>query len=81
MNVFLLFLIICHIGIGLTIEEIAIIYLALPFTTFLSPPLTGNFDSLYCNVDACLLSEEKFPNPAKNEIKRKSSKSKCKQLN
>lgn len=29
-------------SIGLTIEEIAIIYLALPFTTFLSPPLTGN---------------------------------------
>ncbi|XP_031619011.1 uncharacterized protein LOC116338090 isoform X2 [Contarinia nasturtii] len=28
-------------SIGLTIEEIAIIYLALPFTTFLSPPLTG----------------------------------------
>ena len=28
-------------SIGLTIEEIAIIYLALPFTTFLSPPITG----------------------------------------
>uniref|UniRef100_A0A8D8GT47 Major facilitator superfamily domain-containing protein 6-A n=1 Tax=Culex pipiens TaxID=7175 RepID=A0A8D8GT47_CULPI len=26
---------------GLTVEEIAIIYLALPFTTFLSPPITG----------------------------------------
>jgi MFS_1 like family len=28
-------------SIGLTVEEISIIYLALPFTTFLSPPLTG----------------------------------------
>lgn len=28
-------------SIGLTVEEIAIIYLALPFTTFLSPPITG----------------------------------------
>lgn len=33
-------------SIGLTIEEIAIIYLALPFTTFLSPPLTGNLCSI-----------------------------------
>lgn len=28
-------------SIGITVEEIAIIYLALPFTTFLSPPITG----------------------------------------
>lgn len=28
-------------SIGLTIEQIALIYLALPFTTFLSPPVTG----------------------------------------
>lgn len=28
-------------SIGLTIEEISQIYLALPFTTFLAPPLTG----------------------------------------
>uniref|UniRef100_U5EED9 Putative transporter n=1 Tax=Corethrella appendiculata TaxID=1370023 RepID=U5EED9_9DIPT len=28
-------------SIGVTVEEIAIIYLALPFTTFLSPPITG----------------------------------------
>ncbi|XP_064535318.1 uncharacterized protein LOC135426224 isoform X2 [Drosophila montana] len=28
-------------SIGMTVEEIAIIYLALPFTTFLSPPITG----------------------------------------
>lgn len=34
-------------SIGLTIEEIAIIYLALPFTTFLSPPLTGKCTKLY----------------------------------
>lgn len=32
-------------SIGLTIEEIAIIYLALPFTTFLSPPLTGKLNN------------------------------------
>lgn len=32
-------------SIGLTIEEIAIIYLALPFTTFLSPPLTGKWNN------------------------------------
>ena len=28
-------------SIGLTIEDIAVIYLALPFTTFLAPPVTG----------------------------------------
>ncbi|XP_049771164.1 uncharacterized protein LOC126136592 [Schistocerca cancellata] len=28
-------------SIGLTVEEIAFVYLALPFTTFLSPPVTG----------------------------------------
>ncbi|XP_034239545.1 uncharacterized protein LOC117644314 [Thrips palmi] len=28
-------------SIGLTVEEIAIVYLALPLTTFLSPPVTG----------------------------------------
>ncbi|KAL1115778.1 hypothetical protein AAG570_006068 [Ranatra chinensis] len=28
-------------SIGLTVEEIAIVYLALPLTTFLSPPITG----------------------------------------
>lgn len=28
-------------SIGLTLEEIALIYLALPFTTFLAPPVTG----------------------------------------
>lgn len=28
-------------SIGLTVEEIAIIYLALPFTTFIAPPITG----------------------------------------
>lgn len=30
-------------SIGITVEEIAIIYLALPFTTFLAPPITGTF--------------------------------------
>ncbi|CRK89295.1 CLUMA_CG003054, isoform A [Clunio marinus] len=28
-------------SIGLSVEEIAVIYLALPFTTFLAPPITG----------------------------------------
>lgn len=28
-------------SVGLTIEEIGMIYLALPFTTFLAPPITG----------------------------------------
>ncbi|GLG96438.1 Uncharacterized protein GBIM_03421 [Gryllus bimaculatus] len=28
-------------SIGLTVDEISVIYLALPFTTFLSPPVTG----------------------------------------
>ncbi|KAK9505055.1 hypothetical protein O3M35_009205 [Rhynocoris fuscipes] len=28
-------------SIGLTVEEIAVVYLALPLTTFLSPPITG----------------------------------------
>lgn len=28
-------------NVGLSMEEIALIYLALPFTTFLAPPLTG----------------------------------------
>lgn len=28
-------------SVGLTVEEIAIIYLALPLTTFLAPPVTG----------------------------------------
>lgn len=28
-------------SIGITVDEIAIIYLALPFTTFLAPPITG----------------------------------------
>lgn len=42
-------------SIGLTIEEIAIIYLALPFTTFLSPPLTGNLYSIYLYLRLRLL--------------------------
>lgn len=28
-------------SIGLTVPEISFVYLALPFTTFLSPPITG----------------------------------------
>lgn len=28
-------------SIGLSVEEIAFIYLALPFTTFIAPPITG----------------------------------------
>uniref|UniRef100_A0A1A9UH69 Major facilitator superfamily associated domain-containing protein n=1 Tax=Glossina austeni TaxID=7395 RepID=A0A1A9UH69_GLOAU len=38
-------------SIGLTVEEIAIIYLALPFTTFLSPPITAI--SIRC-ANACM---------------------------
>lgn len=30
-------------SVGLTVEEIAIIYLALPLTTFLAPPVTGMY--------------------------------------
>lgn len=33
-----------NFSIGITVEEIAIIYLALPFTTFLAPPITGNYN-------------------------------------
>lgn len=32
-------------SIGLTVPEISFVYLALPFTTFLSPPITGKFQS------------------------------------
>lgn len=32
-------------SIGLTVPEISFVYLALPFTTFLSPPITGKFIS------------------------------------
>jgi len=28
-------------SIGLSVEEIAIVYLALPLTTFLAPPVSG----------------------------------------
>lgn len=28
-------------SIGLTVEEMAMVYVALPLTTFLSPPVTG----------------------------------------
>jgi hypothetical protein len=28
-------------SIGLSVEEIAIVYLALPLTTFLAPPISG----------------------------------------
>jgi len=30
-------------SIGLSVEEIAIVYLALPLTTFLAPPVSGTF--------------------------------------
>lgn len=42
-------------SIGLTVEEIAIIYLALPFTTFLSPPITGKYLYTYDIVHLFLL--------------------------
>lgn len=34
-------------SIGLTVPEISFVYLALPFTTFLSPPITGKLQSLH----------------------------------
>jgi hypothetical protein len=30
-------------SIGLTVDEISMVYLALPLTTFLSPPITGMY--------------------------------------
>lgn len=30
-------------SIGLSVEEIAIVYLALPLTTFLAPPVSGRY--------------------------------------
>lgn len=33
-------------SIGLSVEEIAIVYLALPLTTFLAPPVSGSFKYL-----------------------------------
>lgn len=33
-------------SIGLSVEEIAIVYLALPLTTFLAPPVSGSFKHL-----------------------------------
>jgi len=30
-------------SIGLSVEEIAIVYLALPLTTFLAPPVSGTY--------------------------------------
>lgn len=31
-------------SIGLSVEEIAIVYLALPLTTFLAPPVSGTYN-------------------------------------
>lgn len=33
-------------SIGLTVDEISMVYLALPLTTFLSPPITGMYNQL-----------------------------------
>lgn len=33
-------------SIGLSVEEIAIVYLALPLTTFLAPPVSGTFTAI-----------------------------------
>jgi len=33
-------------SIGLTVDEISMVYLALPLTTFLSPPITGRYFQL-----------------------------------
>lgn len=45
-------------SVGLTIEEIGMIYLALPFTTFLAPPLTGKL--LMCTDKILFSSGYKF---------------------
>lgn len=37
-------------SIGLTVPEISFVYLALPFTTFLSPPITGELYSVKRSV-------------------------------
>jgi len=34
-------------SIGLSVEEIAIVYLALPLTTFLAPPVSGTYLKSY----------------------------------
>lgn len=47
-------------SIGLTVEEIAIIYLALPFTTFLSPPVTGNPLKLKASSETTKMNKTKF---------------------
>jgi hypothetical protein len=39
-------------SIGLTVDEISMVYLALPLTTFLSPPITGK----YSQFRGCLVS-------------------------
>jgi hypothetical protein len=39
-------------SIGLTVDEISMVYLALPLTTFLSPPITG----MYCQFRNCIVS-------------------------
>jgi len=37
-------------SIGLSVEEIAIVYLALPLTTFLAPPVSGTY---YKSITIC----------------------------
>lgn len=44
-------------SIGLSVEEIAIVYLALPLTTFLAPPVSGtyNFYAKYANTHSLFI--------------------------
>lgn len=49
-------------SIGLTVPEISFVYLALPFTTFLSPPITGKFEASVQNIQetGTMLSDDMF---------------------
>jgi len=44
-------------SIGLSVEEIAIVYLALPLTTFLAPPVSGTYNHIsgYITIGATIL--------------------------
>lgn len=49
-------------SIGLSVEEIAIVYLALPLTTFLAPPVSGTFTAITIPSimrNNCLYSKKK----------------------
>lgn len=49
-------------SIGLTVPEISFVYLALPFTTFLSPPITGKWKSLesLASLTICIKEDDRL---------------------